>query len=166
MVGKKAQLKLSFGMIFSIILIIIFVSFAFYAVQKFIGVQNSVQVGKFASDFQNDIDKIWRGSQGNQEKEYSLPEKISFVCFTDYSSNEKGEKEEFYDELELVYFENENLFFYPVGSAEGLNAREMRHINLTKTTKTENPFCAENKNGRVSFTIQKDFNEALVTITN
>jgi len=65
---KKAQLKLSFGMIFSIILIVIFIASAFYAVQKFIGVQNIIQVEKFANDFQNDIDKIWRGSQGNQEK--------------------------------------------------------------------------------------------------
>ena len=162
---KKAQLKLSFGMIFSIILIIIFIFFAFYAIQKFISVQNSVQVGKFSSDFQNDINRIWKGSQGLQKKEYFLPKKIIFVCFADYSSAGRGENKEFYDELELVYYENENLFFYPVGSAEGLNAKEMKHIDLTKTTETENPLCVENVKGKISFTIQKDFNEALVTIT-
>lgn len=162
---KRGQLKLSFGMIFSIILIIIFIAFAFYAVQKFIDVQKSVQIGKFASDFQNDIDKIWKGSQGLQEKEYFLPKKISFVCFADYSSNEKGQNRNFYDELKLVYYENENLFFYPIGSAEGIGGKEMKHIDLTKTTETENPLCAKNIEGRISFTIQKDFNEALVTIT-
>lgn len=164
MINKKAQLKLSFGMIFSIILIIIFIAFAVYAVQKFIDVQNTVQIGKFASDFQNDIDKIWKGSQGLQKKEYSLPKKINFVCFADYSSSEKGSKRNFYDELKLVYYENENLFFYPIGSAKGIDGKEIRHIDLEKTTETNNPLCFENLEGKVSFTIQKDFNEALVTI--
>ena len=165
MTNKKAQLKLSFGMIFSIILIIIFIAFSFYAVQKFIDIQKSVQIGKFANDFQNDIDKIWKGSQGLQKKEYFLPKKISFVCLTDYSSNERGLNRNFYDELKLVYYENENLFFYPIGSAEGFDAREMKHLDLIKTTETENPLCVENIEGKISLTIQKDFNEALVTIT-
>lgn len=152
-------------MIFSIILIIIFIAFAVYAVQKFIDVQNTVQIGQFANNFQNDINKIWKGSQGLQKQEYSLPKKIIFVCFADYSSSKKGQNRNFYDELKLVYYENENLFFYPVGSGEGFNAKEMKHIDLTKTTESENPLCGENINGKVSFTIQKDFNEALVTIT-
>ena len=164
MINKKAQLKLSFGMIFSIILIIIFISFAAFAVQKFIEVQNTVQTGQFINNFQNDIDKIWKGSQGLQKKEYSLPKKITFVCFTDYSSNKKGQNRNFYDELKMLYYENENLFFYPINSAGGFNGKEVRNIDLTKTTETENPLCAENINGKVSFTIQKDFNEALVTI--
>ena len=163
--GERGQMKLSFGMIFSIILIVIFIAFAFYAIQKFLDIQNSVQVGKFTEDFQNEIDKIWKGSQGLQKKEYFLPEKITHVCFTDYSSNGRGFNRSFYDELELVYYENENLFFYPVGSAQGLDAKEMKHIDLEKTTNSENPLCAENINGKVSFTIKKDFGEALVTIT-
>ena len=164
MVNKKSQMKLSFGMIFSIILIIIFIAFAFYAVQKFIDVQNTVQIGKFSNDFQNDIDKIWKGSQGLQKKEYILPKKIEFVCFTDYSSSGKGLNKEFYDEFKLVYYENENLFFYPIGSAKGIDAKEIMRIDLTKTTETKNPLCFKNIEGKVSFTIQKDFNEALVTI--
>ena len=86
-------MKLSFGMIFSIILIVIFIGFAFFAIQKFLGIQNSVQVGKFSNDFQLDVDKIWKGSQGSEEKEYFLPKKITFVCFTDYSSDKKGKDE-------------------------------------------------------------------------
>lgn len=161
---KRGQLKLSFGMIFSIILIVIFIAFAVYAIQKFIDVQNTVQIGKFANDFQNDIDKIWKGSQGLQKKEYVLPKKIDFVCFTDYSSSGKGLNREFYDEFKLLYYETENLFFYPIGSAKGIDAKEIKRIDLAKTTETKNPLCFENFGGKVSFTIQKDFNEALVTI--
>ena len=47
---KNGQATISFGMVFSIIMIIIFISFAFYAIQKFLDLQNSAQVGKFGSD--------------------------------------------------------------------------------------------------------------------
>ena len=157
-------MKLSFGMIFSIILIIVFISFAFFAIQKFLDIQNSVQVGKFTNDFQLNIDKIWKGSQGSEEKEYFLPKKITYVCFVDYSSDKKGEKQDLYRELEQLYYENENMFFYPVGSAQGLDAREIKHIDLEKITENENPFCIENIDGKVNLIIKKDFGEVLVTI--
>lgn len=157
-------MKLSFGMIFSIILIIIFISFAFYAINKFLDIQSSIQVGKFSNDFQNNIDKIWRGSQGSEEKEYFLPKKIIYVCFVDYSSGKKGEKQDLYREIEQLYYGNENMFFYPIGSAQGLNAREIKNIDLENITKNKNPFCIENINGKVNFIIKKDFGEVLVTI--
>jgi len=40
---KRGQLKLSFGMIFSIILIIVFLGFAFFGIQKFMDYQKSIQ---------------------------------------------------------------------------------------------------------------------------
>ena len=112
---KRGQLNLSFGMIFSIILIIIFIIFAFYAIQKFLSWQNSAQIGKFKNDLQSDIDRIWQSSKGSQEKEYFLPTKIKYVCFADYEINDgaRGNNRNFYDELELVYYGEENMFFYP-----------------------------------------------------
>lgn len=161
---KRGQMKLSFGMIFSIILIIIFISFAFYAIQKFLSIQNSVQVGKFTNDFQSNIDKIWKGSQGSEEKEYFLPKKIEYVCFIDYSSKRKGINQIQYKELEQFYYENENMFFYPAGSAQGIDAREIKNIDLKKITENENPFCIKSIKGKINLVIKKDFGEVLVTI--
>ena len=76
-------MKLSFGMIFSIILIVIFIAFAIYGVKRFLGMQDTVQVEKFKADLQNDIDKIWKANQGSQEREYFVPKKIYEVCFVD-----------------------------------------------------------------------------------
>ena len=168
MLGQtRGQMKLSFGMIFSIILIITFIAFAFYAIQKFLDIQNAAQVAKFANDLQFDIDKIWKGSQGSQKKEYFLPSKIKYVCFIDYDplSSKKGPNENFYDELKQLFYETENLFFYPLGSDQGLGAKEIKHIDLEKTTENENPFCTKNIKGKVSIIIKKDFNEALVTLS-
>ena len=165
-IRKKGDMNISFGMIFSIIMIIIFVTFAFYAIQKFLGFSNSAQAGQFTSSLQLDVDRIWRGSQATENKDYNLPTKVKYICFADYSptANKKGENEDFYDELNQAFFGDENLFFYPPGSGEGFDSVKIKHIDLEKITENENPLCFPNVKGKISLTIKKDFNEALVSI--
>ncbi|MFQ5531971.1 MAG: hypothetical protein ACE5ES_05115 [Candidatus Nanoarchaeia archaeon] len=163
--NKKAQMKLSFGMIFSIILIIIFIAFAFYAIKKFLGLQESVIIGDFTNDFQRDVDKIWRGSQGSQEIKYNLPKKIQYVCLTDFESGARGENREFYRDLQLFYHGDENLFFYPAGSADGLDSKEIEHLDIEKITEKDNPYCIENINGKIKLRISMNFGESLVVVS-
>lgn len=164
---KKGQMKLSFGMIFSIILIIIFLSFSFFAISKFLTLGNTAQIAKFANNLQTDIDKAWKGTQSSQEKEYILPSKIEYVCFADYSNYPNGENGryiEFYSDLKQFHQEVENMFFYPIGSSEGLNSKEIKHIDLEKTILKDNPYCVKNNDGKVSIVIEKEYGEALVTL--
>lgn len=156
---KKAQVNLSFGMLFSIILIIFFIAFAFFAIQKFLGLGNTISVGKFVGDFQLNVDKLWAGSQGSQESEYSLPKKIKWVCFVNLLEPEQGAYTDFYKEFEKYPSDN-NLFFYPMDV--GLDVIEIAHINF----EGDNPLCFEVKNGKVKIGIEKDFGEALVSITS
>lgn len=137
--SKRGQLKLSFGMIFSIILIIIFIAFAFYAILKFLGLQDSVKIAQFTDNLQDDINKMWRGS-GSQEVEYSVPSKIKSICFVDN--------------------EYENLKFR---SDEFIGGKEIEHINITKMIE-EGDFCIDNIKGKVKMIIKKDYGDALVTI--
>jgi hypothetical protein len=163
--GKKGQVKMSFGMIFSIILIVVFIAFAIYAISKFLDIQGSVNVGQFKEYLQSDIDSMWKSTQGSQEAEYSLPKKISYVCFVDYSSAKTGSKKDLYDEFKILYSGDENLFFYPIGSGGGTDSMVIEHIDTGKITGSENPFCLNNSNGKISMTIKKGTSEALVTIT-
>ena len=158
-------MKLSFGMIFSIILMIVFVSFAFFAIKKFLGIQEIMKIGQFKDKLQSDINKIWRGSQGAQKEEYFLPSKIEAICFVDYSLSKMGQNKDYYQKLKQAYYGSENLFFYPVGSGEGADSFKIEHIDLEKTTEIENPFCIENINGKINVLIEKDFGENLVRIT-
>jgi len=155
---KNGQMKLSFGMIFSIILIIFFITFAFFAIQKFLDLGDTINVGKFVDDFQSNVDKLWMGSQGSQELEYSLLKKIKLVCFVNFLESEKGPHINFYEEFEK-YASNKNLFFYPVNSVE-LNGLKIEHIDF----EGDNPLCFEVKNGKVKIGIEKDFGDALVCI--
>lgn len=163
-IKKRGQVKLSFGMIFSIILIVAFLAFTIYAITKLLEVQRNIQVGSFADSLQEDVDEKWKGGMGSEEAEYRLPKGIQAVCFTDFYSSAKGSKKEIYDELKQVFFEYENMVFYPIGSAEGLDAKEIKHINITKMTLEENPYCIENINGQIQLTVKMSPGDSLVGI--
>lgn len=139
---EKGQIKLSFGMIFSIVLIIIFLAFGFYAITKFIELQNSIQIEKFLNDFQDDVNKMWKSPQGSQSLVYSLPTKIISVCFED-------------DEFENLRFT----------AKEIIKGKKIENIDIEKITEEEDPFCIQNTKGKVSLIIVKEYGETLVKVT-
>ena len=136
------QMELSFGMIFSIILIIIFIGFGAYAIIQFIQFQQSIQISSFLKDFQDDVNKMWESSQGSQVVTYNLPTKVISVCFV------KG------DEFENLQFTSNNI----------IPGKMIQNIDIEKTTQKESPLCILNVKGKVSFTIAKDYGENLVKI--
>lgn len=163
--SKKSQMQLSFGMIFSIILIIVFIAFAFYGIKKFLEIRNSMLISSFIDSLQDKIDSAWKGPQISQKEDYSLPKKVEYACFVDFSSAAIGAKKDFYNELKRVSRANENLAFYPIGSVtDGFESFEIEHIDIEKTAKDENPFCIAN-DGKVKMIIKKEHEENLVTIT-
>ena len=162
--GKKGQVELSFGMIFSIFLIIVFIAFAIYAIGKFLDIQKSAKTGQFVQNLQVDIDKMWKSSSGSQEVEYSLANSVSLACFQDFELPKKGPRQDIYDDLRLARSENENFLFYPVGSSGGILGVEIKNINLRQMTASENPYCIENENGIIKMIISKGAGEALVKI--
>lgn len=171
---KKAQMQLSFGMIFSIILIIVFLSVAFYAITKFLNLKDNIQTGDSINKLQSDVDRIWKATQASESHDYLFPKKIKLVCFIDYTQNPRGKfttyKEEdeiinIYDELERsMSTEGQNLFFYPMGSGGSINAYELKHINLTKIVEEDNPYCFENFRGKTPMVLKKEFGKKLVII--
>ena len=161
---KHGQMKLSFGMIFSIILIIIFLIFTFYAIRTLLRMNDSVTIGKFYDSIQGDVDNIWQASQGSQEEIYPLPGKIKKVCFIDYESPETGIDSDKYEELSLEYSSNQNIVFFPLGSGNSMNSGRINHIDLDKITENNNPLCFENIDGKVSMNIEKEYGEQLATI--
>lgn len=139
--GKNAQLNLSFGMIFSIILIIAFIGAAFFAIQKFLEMQDAAKVGQFKNNLQNDVDKMWKSFQGSQKVEYSLPNQIEKVCFED-------------DPYENIFFNSKEFF----------QRYNINHIDIEKITENENPFCINNKDGKIKMILKKDYGDNLVKI--
>ena len=137
-------MQISFGMIFSVILIIIFIAFAVYGISKFLGVSRLAQVESFKSDFQGDIDTVWKGSGTSVPVEYSIPNKIKQVCF--------------------VNDDYKNMYFVP--SDSGYNEVLLKNVDMVKTTSglPGRKLCIPTLEGKISMTLKKAYNEILVTI--
>jgi len=160
---KRGQLKISFGMIFSIIMIIIFLTFGFYAIRMFLGIQEKATVGLFLDDFQGDVNSVWQSIEGSQEEEYNLPKKIEYVCFI-YSDNpEAGKHRDFFSDLKITLLDENNIAFYPVGSS-GIESAEIKNLDIGGITQNENPFCIENEGGKIKLTLIKETGDAQVKI--
>jgi hypothetical protein len=138
---KRGQLDLSFGMIFSIILIIAFIAVGFYAITKFLDLQKTIQIENFLLDFQNHVTDMWKSPQGSQPRTYSLPTKITSVCFVD-------------DEFQNLRFTSEEI----------IKGKIIEHLDIAGTTAKENPFCIGNIKGKINLTLVKDFGETLVRV--
>lgn len=141
---KRGQLKISFGMIFSIVLIIIFLSLVFFGIKKFIYIQEGILTKKFVSDLNEDIEKMWRSSSGSQKLNYMLPNKAESVCF------KQGEE----DNPDNVYF-----------SSGYFDSGRLVHIDYIKTLNNQDELCIPIENREVSFVIDKIYGETLVTIS-
>jgi len=138
---KRGQLDISFGMIFAIILIIVFLAAGFYAIKKVIELQQSVQVESFLSDFQDDVNAMWKSPKGSQNVEYTLPTKITSVCFTN-------------DEFQNLEFT----------SSEIISGKLIENIDIVNITAVEDPYCIKSVKGKVSMTLLKNYGETLVKV--
>ncbi|MEK6875220.1 MAG: hypothetical protein AABX30_00895 [Nanoarchaeota archaeon] len=139
--NNRGQIQLSFGMIFSIILIIVFIAFAFYVIWILLNNRDIGSIAVFTNDFQKDINKVWSSDSASQEKTYSLPEDAEKVCFIDDSK---------------IYFE-------PRASGGDFNYFEIEHINIAKMNEN-GEFCLDVVNGKVNLILKKDEGDELVLI--
>jgi len=136
--NHKAQMELSFGMIFSIILIIIFIAFAVYGITKFLEISREAQIKNFLNNLQNDVDNM-RSSSGEQiiNRSYVLPKKITKVCFVNDSKN-----------IEL----------------RSLKQTYPRRENINNIEFDPN-LCVENINQKVKIRLSKGFRDNYVTLS-
>ncbi len=140
--NKRAQIHISFGMIFSIIMIIVFIAFAFFAIQKFLGIQRNIQINQFYDNLQTDVNAVWNSAQSSQAKSYNVPSSIGKICFINSQSGNM-----------IIYDESGK----PTGSSN------IEHIDFVTIATSENP-CFEDIGGKISLVLRKGFNETVVTI--
>lgn len=136
---------MSFKMIFSIILIIAFVALAIYVITIFMSISKCVNTGLFKEELQSSIDTAWASDSYEETLSITLESGLD-VCFTDSRVNI-------------------NMFFDPVEDAcSGQEEFNIRHLNISEITRSENPYCIENANGEIEIRIEKGFSDVLVRI--
>lgn len=139
--NKRGQMKLSFGMIFSIILIVMFLAFAFYGIRSLLGTQDTVQVEKFKDGLQTKITNMQRSNYASDEVTFFLPKHIEGICFVNEEYNLQLHEEDYYDEVTI----------------DGLNEE--------KTVGDNENLCIKVTDGKVKFLLSKEFNESSVTVS-
>jgi len=132
--NRRAQIRLSFGFLVSMILIIVFIAAAIYVVGKMLALKNYSQIKQFKQQLQQDINTQWRGEFGSENYQYFLPKKIKKVCF---SGGIGG-----------------NFHFLPPGVSPD---DKFEHINVSSG------FCI-NSTGRVNVKLVKIYDEPLVNV--
>lgn len=122
-INKKAQLRISFGMIFTIILIIFLLAFAFASIRKSVVRHDEILAAKFIHDLKVDIQEVWVSQQALIKVKYKLPEDINEFYFEPPPDEEDWD--EGYDESLQEYLESPNVYFdntkYKGGHIEKIN---------------------------------------------
>ena len=116
-------------------------AFTFFAIKKFLELQDTMKVTQFKEDLQSDIDKAWKSESVSQKVSYVLPQKIEKVCFS--------------------RDEDPNLYFSP----SVFDGKNMKNLNLEKITGVKTYSCFDVTKGKISFTLSKEYGEQLVMVT-
>jgi hypothetical protein len=164
---KKGGMELSFGMIFAIILIAVFLFVAFYAIKFFLNMQCTVSEGQFVKDLNNYVHRMWESQGITEESEFKGTIGgfcgVKEICFVnpDMEKPQKGEFKEEYDGRQGGYDVGDNVFFYPIKSAEFGHAK-IENLNLEVLN--PNPYCIKFEDGKASIKLKKNSQEELVRV--
>jgi hypothetical protein len=159
---KRAQqvMGMSFGMIFSLFLIVIFIAIAFIAIKAFLGTQETVNAGLFYQELQEEVDSSWNGQAGEVNFKINLPSKITKVCFANLSAEITDPQGE-YKQIRNYEVYDANVFLIPPENARGLAYKSIDHLDIGKITSDKNPYCVDSSG---SLSIKKGFYDKLVLV--
>lgn len=158
--NKRGQIELSFGMIFSIIIIIALVATAFYAISYFLKLGKCAQTGLFYKDLEEEVEKAWASEITQKTFSGTIPGSVDKVCFGGLEQDFSDYDEE-HKVIERVFRNSaNNLFLYKPESA---CSKDSASYNL-KHARTDSFFCVKSDDGKVKIIISKGSSDALATI--
>jgi len=165
---KRGQLfGIPFSMIFSILLIIFFIVAAGIAIKVVwdpwggCGIAQQAQQGQFKDKLQDVVSQVWNSAGSDYPNfKIDLPSGIKSVCFLDYNSAKIGKDANLY--YNLTKSGEGNLYLNPAKKAcKSFRVMKIEHINITKITEKNNPYCVGNNK---NLTIKMGYMDKLVTI--
>lgn len=160
---KRGQIRLSFGVIFSIIIIIAIVGVSFYAISFFLSLSKCNDIGFFYRNLETEIDKAWKSNSYRDTYMGKVPSEVESVCFGDLRSTAARDYPEEYELLRRYRVSDFNVFMYPYQEAcsgGNLGVYELEHIDI------EEFFCVETQEGSISVRLEKESSDALVNVNS
>jgi len=167
---KKGQMmEVPFQLIFSLMLIAMFIFAAFYGIRYFLQRGEQVQMVQFLSEIREKVNGAWQTTESMQTYSFTLPKGIQKVCFANLDAlpYDKSSCPEFETYGEIAKRAGSNLFFCPPEGAYNLGAPVYAKIDCEGTTCLsflKNPYCIQNT-GTVKITLQKRLGTANVILS-
>jgi len=164
--SKKAQeiFGMSFGMIFAVILIIFFVVIAFIVIKQFLCTQDCAKTGIFFSELNNKVKDAWDSGDITSTYSIDLPSQVRDVCFADLTAHNFDSNSAAGETIQR-YGAEDNLFLYaPKKTCCDFSSYHIDHLDITKITASENPYCINLSKGRGSLVVDMQNNEKYVSI--
>jgi len=157
---KRSQqtMALPFGLIFSIILIVVFIVIAFIAVNHFLDIGKCAQIGGFYDSLQEAVDEAWTSQSSDFEFEIELSG-IEKICFANLSEAPTNSEE--YEQIKNYEVYEANVFLIPAEKTCNMPYKNIKHLDLVKIIEERNPYCVEVDLG---LKIKKDFYDKLVRV--
>lgn len=165
--SRKAEgvFGLSFGMIWSIILIVFFVLAAFIGIRVFLGYQEKTTIGFFLDDLDKSVKEAFYAESTNYEFKSNLPSGIEYVCFVNFTSptrNPNDAEKMIWDLVTSTYYEPDmNIYLYTPNKDYGISFDKINYIYTER-----NPLCVKVINKKISIKIEKKFDEAFVRLSD
>ena len=129
------------------------------AVNHFLDLGRCGEVGLFYDNFQKKITEAWSMQYEESSFKINLPSGIEKVCFANLSGNILNQAD--YEKIKNYDVYDANLFLIPIEKTCDMPYKLIKHINITKITKSENPYCIENSK---EMKIKKGFYDKLVFV--
>jgi len=161
--NKKAEgaIGMSFGWMFSLILIIFFIFTAIYGIKAFLNMASCTKVGSFYETLQDKVDEAYRSSSSDFEMDVNIPG-INMICFANLSEEITGPLYA-YEEIEKYEVYGANTFLLPTQKACDMPYKTIKHLNISKTILSKNPLCFDlSEEGKIR--IVKGYYDKAVTI--
>ncbi len=142
-------MQLSFGMIFSILIIIVTVGVAFYVISEFMETGRCTELRAFHENLQREIDTTWRSASAQLTYNRALPSSVTSVCFGSIATLDKERHG-----VEAAAFQSyrdtdNNFFIHPVQCGRGVSVRQLSHVGVAKA------FCVPVRDGKVKLALSK-----------
>lgn len=172
---KKAQMEIPFQLIFSLILIAAFIFAAIAGIRYFLATADHAKINSFIADIQSDVNSAWLSSGFSQTYEFSLPSRVSFVCFSSGELTSRqidslsSECREFSAYL-LAYNGKKqmNMFFCSPSKVSAVDAPVYARIDCSGKDclmPVKTPYCINNTKGTVKIKLEKQSGAAEVMLS-
>lgn len=142
----EGAVGMSFGWIFSLLLILFFIFTAIYGIKYFLNISRCSQVGMFYDSLQKNVDSAYSLSSSDFEMEIKVPTGIKQLCFANLTEEITGSMEA-YESLSIYEINKANTFLLPSGKACDMPYNTIEHLNISKITQAKNPLCFDVSDG-------------------